>query len=486
MICTNLSLEEPAVEIEPTTVTGEKSLFESIPNEILAIIFIGCVDDDPQLNLQPDVTIAPLLLCRICSLWRKIAFNLPRLWESLHLDLGHAKLPLSPLSGLLKEKVDILEFWTSKAAPLHPSLHLSFNDLDNVWSVEEHDFVPFERLFSFPSIPSARLLDLNHLTHWNVDTLFNPVSDYVRDYTTKPEAYDFPNLEVLAFRSGPVNPFLPTGDNLMMFERTPSLRRLAVYLLRFPLVPFGGLLFSWENLTHCLLACHQVSFPRWYGILTSCINLVCGVFLVDMQHFIRHEPTELPNLRQLTVVCVGETPEGIFRDLSFPSLTALRLSIVNHSSLLEMQNLLIPMPSLVEFHLQSCIAVADTSDPLSMFVPNLRIMVIDGFIFCGSISPLDDINKLLCQPWLTNGWQADRGHRERIEYIVYPTLTKWKGLTQDLIRRCVAQHIASLPKYPFASVVIHDRSEILWDWPIMTAYDLEHRWDQKMKFYERS
>ena len=428
------------------------------------------------------MTIAPLLLCHICSSWRTFALSIPQLWEKIHLDLGNTKSTFFLFPGLLKDKVDLLEFWTSKAAHRHPSLHLSFNNQSGIWVTEDQDFVPFQQLLSFPSILSARLLDLNHLTHWNIDTLFNPINDSIPNR----EAYEFPNLETLAFRDGPINPLFPSGGGLMVFKRTPSLRRLAVILFKFPLVSFDEFSFHWKNLTHCIVACYQVYFPKWYEIITSCVSLVYGAFLVDMHNFKRHERTELPNLRQLTVVCMGQISERIFLDLSFPSLTSLRLSIASYSSPLKMQNLLVPIPSLVEFHLQSCIAVHDSSYPLSMFVPNLRIMVIDGFISYESISPLDDINNLLFSPWLTKGWLAGRADRGRIEYIIDPTLTTWKDLTWDRIRGYVARHIASSPEYPFASVIIRDQSETLWDWPIMTAYDLEHRWDEKMKFYERN
>jgi len=472
MIHTDDSQGELVVGIEPATITEEKCFVAAIPNEILAQIFIDSLVDEPQM--QPDVAIAPLLLCHICSLWRTVALNVPQLWEDLHLDLGHAQVRSSNLPGLLEEKMDVLEFWTSNTAHLHPSLHLSFNNRDHFFLVEHDDFLPFQKLFSLQAIQSARLLNLHRLTYWNIDTLFNSFS-----YTSNGETYEFPNLEIFAIAGDLVNHFFPTGQRSIIFEGTPSLHRLALNLLMSDPVYFTEFAFCWGNLTHCYLACYHIRFPRWYGFMTSCVSLVCGAFMLSMDEFRRFEPTELPNLRQLTLDFTGDIRKGVFLDLSFPSLTALRLSTINYSRPIRIEQLLVPMPSLVEFNLRSCIAVDDASDALSTFVPNLQMMVFDGFISCGSMSPSDDITKILCSDWLTTGWLSDRAHQRRIEYFLRLSMVDPSGN----LRQNVAQHLASIPGYPFASVVIEHSSGPLWDWPVMTADDLENRWDEKMKFH---
>jgi hypothetical protein len=43
----------------------------SIPSEILGEIFIACLPQHPR----PVITEAPLLLCRICTIWRQIALD---------------------------------------------------------------------------------------------------------------------------------------------------------------------------------------------------------------------------------------------------------------------------------------------------------------------------------------------------------------------------------------------------------------------------
>ncbi|KAF8169370.1 hypothetical protein BJ912DRAFT_862166, partial [Pholiota molesta] len=48
--------------------------------EILQEIFIHCLPRDPLLQRQPSSTTAPILLCHICSSWRRLAQASASLW----------------------------------------------------------------------------------------------------------------------------------------------------------------------------------------------------------------------------------------------------------------------------------------------------------------------------------------------------------------------------------------------------------------------
>lgn len=58
--------------------------FQDFPAEIFEIIFVGALPDDVLDQKQPNTKIAPMLLCHICSQWRSIALQLPRLWMCLY------------------------------------------------------------------------------------------------------------------------------------------------------------------------------------------------------------------------------------------------------------------------------------------------------------------------------------------------------------------------------------------------------------------
>ncbi|KAJ6602553.1 hypothetical protein DFH09DRAFT_859208, partial [Mycena vulgaris] len=49
----------------------------SLPVEITSEIFLQCLDGRP---IKPDLREIPLVLTRVCSAWRSITINTPRLW----------------------------------------------------------------------------------------------------------------------------------------------------------------------------------------------------------------------------------------------------------------------------------------------------------------------------------------------------------------------------------------------------------------------
>ncbi|KAJ7162491.1 hypothetical protein C8R46DRAFT_1104796 [Mycena filopes] len=59
-----------------------------IPQDVLEEIFLRCMPTRRNAVMSP--TEAPLLLGRICSAWRTVAFSLPALWASLHIPVAFA------------------------------------------------------------------------------------------------------------------------------------------------------------------------------------------------------------------------------------------------------------------------------------------------------------------------------------------------------------------------------------------------------------
>ncbi|KAF8180596.1 hypothetical protein BJ912DRAFT_829401, partial [Pholiota molesta] len=52
----------------------------TVPYDVLLEIFGHCLPQDRFNIRQPNTTIAPILLCHICSHWRTIAHASPILW----------------------------------------------------------------------------------------------------------------------------------------------------------------------------------------------------------------------------------------------------------------------------------------------------------------------------------------------------------------------------------------------------------------------
>ncbi|KAF7356853.1 hypothetical protein MVEN_01021000 [Mycena venus] len=58
----------------------------TLPPEITSEIFLHCLPDADFI--EPDVSSAPLVLCRICREWKRIALGTAGLWASLYIDLA--------------------------------------------------------------------------------------------------------------------------------------------------------------------------------------------------------------------------------------------------------------------------------------------------------------------------------------------------------------------------------------------------------------
>ncbi|KAJ7578545.1 hypothetical protein C8J56DRAFT_968306 [Mycena floridula] len=58
----------------------------TIPRDVLQEIFIRCLPAGRAARMN--ITEAPMLLCRICSNWRRIVLADTRLWSSLCLDVS--------------------------------------------------------------------------------------------------------------------------------------------------------------------------------------------------------------------------------------------------------------------------------------------------------------------------------------------------------------------------------------------------------------
>lgn len=82
-----------------------------LPAELLGEVFVECLPEHPQPSLYE----APLLLCKICSNWRSVALNTPRLWSSLFL----ARRKRRPSNAMLRA-------WLARSGILPLSIDVRF------------------------------------------------------------------------------------------------------------------------------------------------------------------------------------------------------------------------------------------------------------------------------------------------------------------------------------------------------------------------
>ncbi|KAK7001454.1 hypothetical protein R3P38DRAFT_2731235 [Favolaschia claudopus] len=95
-----------------------------LPQDVLEEIFLACLPT--AHNAVMSLSEPPLLLGRISSRWRSIAFALPRLWSSLHIHLEYVQWD--------EERVAAIDEWLERASPLPLSIYVhssggpGFND----------------------------------------------------------------------------------------------------------------------------------------------------------------------------------------------------------------------------------------------------------------------------------------------------------------------------------------------------------------------
>lgn len=291
-------LEDQRIKIQQLHDRIDSSSFRIpsvIPSEILGEIFIACLPQYPR----PIITEAPLLLCRICTSWRRIALNTPQLWTFITLDQTKEVLKLPQvaekwfsLAGVLPLS---LRFNTGPQpdVSLHPSLSrsLPFND---VWS----------RLSN---------LELNAVHSYSVRTILRTIRPLL----------DFSKIERVAVRTD-----YPLYTDVMSPETFPNIRKLIVsykhpVVHRFDLLPF-------PKLTHLCLSGSWLSAQSWSLIIRKCIALHHGLFAIATMDSppVAGRETTLEHLLTLKIVLHTFGSPRMMDNLHFPSLRSLSIGCV--------------------------------------------------------------------------------------------------------------------------------------------------------------
>lgn len=79
------------------------SPIHQVPPELLAEIFISCLPTGEPMNMVPSSTVAPMLLCCVCSGWRQVAIQTPLLWR---------------MGAFLPPQIEMAVLWISRSGSL--------------------------------------------------------------------------------------------------------------------------------------------------------------------------------------------------------------------------------------------------------------------------------------------------------------------------------------------------------------------------------
>jgi len=292
-------LEEQRIKIQQLHDRIDSSSFRVpgiIPSEILGEIFIACLPQYPR----PIITEAPLLLCRICTSWRRIALNTPQLWTFITLSQTKEVLKLP----------QVAEKWFSLAGVLPLSLRF------NAGPQPELSLHPgFSRSLPFNGVWSRLSnLELSAVQSHSIRTILRNIRPLL----------DFSKIERVAVRTD-----YPLYTDAMSPETFPNIRKLIVsykhpVVHRFDVLPF-------PKLTHLCLSGLWLSAQSWSTIIRRCVALQHGLFVIatamDSPHVAGSETT-LEHLLTLKIVLHTFGYPRMMDNLHFPSLRSLSIGCV--------------------------------------------------------------------------------------------------------------------------------------------------------------
>ncbi|KAJ7491133.1 hypothetical protein FB451DRAFT_1222156 [Mycena latifolia] len=264
-----------------------------LPFEIMSEIFFQCLPLPPDTDIGPDKSQAPLLLGRICSVWRDIALTTPILWASL--SIHNTDTAGSAL---------LADLWLSRARGYPLSIHVDDQE-------EGETVITPNREMFFQTICRYSL-------QWRDVALSVPLSALPLLQLEGP----LPQLERLVIGSSvSVAPI----QSITVFDDAPLLREVHLTLDDMGSVQPWTIVLPWEQLTS--FTGRLLSFDECLYILRDASSLIEGNFYdciggrpgVDM----------LPPLPLITKLRLeGNVPDtltNILQCLTLPSLEFLEL-----------------------------------------------------------------------------------------------------------------------------------------------------------------
>ncbi|KAF9481503.1 hypothetical protein BDN70DRAFT_876302 [Pholiota conissans] len=314
----------------------------NLPYDVLREIFIHC---RPQFPLwQPFPEEAPLLLCRICSSWRRVALTIPSLWMHFACCITTQEVNdgTGARWGVLKTHVEVVRFWKKNHGSIPPyiSIVVRYNHIRHREPAFPEHLLDMNGLdFILTYLMSAQHLDASMF-----------IWERFRERLDTGAHVSFPNLHTVVGGqeyNWPSNPFYTTQLLLgQASKNAPSpLRRLRLEESVYPNI--NVIPNHWSTLTHISMTDMSIPHDFWFSLIRSVPELQWGSFRIDQMFSIDEEEMEyteptiqctLPRLgtfhldyyEQEECILEDHPISFLFTGLRLPALRTLGLS-ANHS-----------------------------------------------------------------------------------------------------------------------------------------------------------
>ncbi|TFK38692.1 hypothetical protein BDQ12DRAFT_97559 [Crucibulum laeve] len=277
---------------------------QDLPREILGEIFVCCRNEQ---NSVPSIARAPLLLCQVCSSWRSVTISTPEMWDTLSLvyDIGTLRGGNS-MQGLGSSHEDasaaeIVKFWFGRSGirPLSFILRRKASRGNVIEEALAAAIASFAGRFQHLELHVTRAV--------NLQPLFSLYDDGF-------EALNTLELRLESDRA-------ESQMIITQFSLAPRLRRV-VLCLQLPQISI-----PWAQITHLSIPRQSISSTDWQRMIRACMSLQVGIFSLYLRSdaISVTEQTTFPDLHRLGIWYKHRGTSDIFRSLTFPSLSDLRL-----------------------------------------------------------------------------------------------------------------------------------------------------------------
>ncbi|KAJ7273139.1 hypothetical protein C8J57DRAFT_1316859 [Mycena rebaudengoi] len=293
------------------------SPMRDLPPEVLQLIFTLTLPSNR--NAVMHASEAPVLLGRVCSGWRRIAFATPALWASIHVVCPPMDY-LESASAPTRVKCEAMEAWLGRSGACPLSI--------SIWVSHEAGFAGAAVAAASPFVEAVLPLS----RRWKHIELRVPTDSL--DSFHYLQGIDTPLLQTIAIKNGGSLSRDDWSGNLLFLQNAPRLYALSLTHEGNVDLPS----FSWAQLTELSLLPTQEFFglntAMTLDVLQQCINLrMCTLHFpsVANTHNTALVPPEVFTIPRLSFLSVRATHfstsdptlANIFDHLVLPSLQTI-------------------------------------------------------------------------------------------------------------------------------------------------------------------